>query len=173
MSLYFIVFYFSKILTYGLLPRKSAGAAPNPEEAAAAAKCPKCIEGCWNTGGLCEADDGFGLGAKILSIVNKEPLFVVVATEGTRCLLPLYTGLKPSPKKTLPKKCDGTMTSSLCCEVSTIFKCSWEKSPSHQCRSPVSRLKDASVFRLFDFHKAQSVLNHHWTCWLTDNRRQR
>lgn len=122
---------------------------------------------------LCAEDIGFGLGAKILSIVNKEPLFVVVDTEGTRCLVPLYTGLKPSPKKTFPKKCDGTITSSLCWDVSTIFKWSSGKSPSHQSRSPVSRLKDASVFSLFFLQNTISLKPSLDLCWLTDNRRQR
>lgn len=103
-------------------PRKSADPAPNPAPAAAA-MCPKWIFG------LCMSADAlccwcccccgvavavtlllFGLGAKMLSMVNNE----AAALEGVAWwwwaavttappLLGLQTGLKPSPRNMLPK----------------------------------------------------------------------
>lgn len=112
---------FKKVFYSRDLPKKSAEVVPNPP--AAAAMCPKCREGCCSIGRC--GDAGLGLGAKILSMVNKElPLGDDAVAAAPRCL---YTGLKPSPRNMFPKKCCGSVVALLgdgCDDVSTIFSSS-------------------------------------------------
>ena len=131
-------FFFDRFLSTTLippprahLPRKSADAAPKPP---AAAMCPRCSPGCCISG---LGDAGLGLGARMLSIVNRE-LALVVAVAAPR----LNTGRKPSPRTMLPSS--GRWLG--CADVSTILKSSSlyvSSATSHHSRS-LSRLTVAS-----------------------------